>query len=240
MFLQHCISKLIKNLLRDRRQLPAFCFKRTMFVWVETPLPSPPNEHIHFIHKEKMLIKKCRYCLHDAVHMVVSSYQKYFRKACDVPGPTEGLFSCFFLSWVGAYLPPFTLRVTDSAGDDARTWRLRVSSAEDVDKFRLGDECLSVSEVCNVMDFFVTETTGKSCKTTRSSPKMLIFLPNEQASTLPPLKRTSFVWNKMPVIGDGPGLQNLKSTYHERLGDLWTSVNQPFSFSKLGESLTEK
>ena len=35
-------------------------------------------------------------------------------------------------------------------------------------------------------------------------PKMPIFLPNKQASTLPPLKRTSFVWNKMPVIGDGP------------------------------------
>ena len=65
-------------------------------------------------------------------------------------------------------------------------------------------EGLHVSEVCNITDFFVTETTGKSCRTTRSSPKMPIFLPNEQASTFPSLKRTSFVWNKMPVIGDGP------------------------------------
>ena len=31
-------------------------------------------------------------------------------KACHVPGSTEGLFSCFFLSGVGAYLSPFVLR----------------------------------------------------------------------------------------------------------------------------------
>ena len=30
------------------------------------------------------------------------------------------------------------------------------------------------------------------------------FLPNEQAPTPPPPKRTSFVWKKMSIIGDGP------------------------------------
>ena len=152
-----------------------------------------------------MLTKKCRYSLHEAVHMWCLALRSISGKACDVPGSREGLFSCFFLGGVGAYLPPFVLRITDSASDGARSWRSRVSSAEDVDKLWLDHlEGLPVSEVCNILDFFVTETTGKSCKTTRSNPKLPIFLPNKQASTLPPLKRTSFVWNKMPVIGDGP------------------------------------
>ena len=65
--------------------------------------------------------KKCWYCLPDAVHMVVSSSLKCFRKARDVPGYAEGLFSCFFLSGLGAYPPPFVLRVTDSVRDGARS-----------------------------------------------------------------------------------------------------------------------
>ena len=61
-------------------------------------------------------------------------------KACHVSGSTEGLFSCFFLSGVGAHLPPFVLRITDSASGGARSRRSRVSSVEDVDKLGLGHE----------------------------------------------------------------------------------------------------
>ena len=86
-----------------------------------------------------MLTKKWRYCLHDAVHMVVSSSQKYFREGLWCPWlyRTSSLvwraFSCF-LSGVGAYLPPFVLHITDSASDSARSRRSQVRSAEDVDK----------------------------------------------------------------------------------------------------------
>ena len=65
-------------------------------------------------------------------------------------------------------------------------------AAEDVDKLRLGHEGLPVGEVCNIMDFFVTQT-GKSCKTTRSSPKMPIIFSKRTSFDPPPLKRTSFV-----------------------------------------------
>ena len=167
---------------------------------------------VHYMHMEKCwptwnagIVYMMRYtwwCL---------ALRSILGKACDVPGSTEGLFSCFFLSGVGAYRPPFVLHITDSASDVARSWRSRVSSAEDVDKLGLGHEGLHVSEVCNIMGFFVTETTRKPCKTTRSSPKMPIFLPNEQALTLSPLKWTLFVWNKMPVIGDGPLEENSKN-----------------------------
>ena len=178
-----------------------------MFVWVEPPPPPPPppSKRTHTLHAyrknadQEMRVLSTWCGTHGGVQL-----SEVLGKACDVPGSTEGLFSFFFLSGVGAYRPPFVLRITDSASDGARSWRLRVSSAEDVDKLRLGNEGLHVSAVCNIMDFFVTQTTRKPCKTTRSSPKLPIFLPNEQASTLPPLKRTSFVWNKMPVIGDGP------------------------------------
>ena len=177
---------------------------QTNDVHLSWPPPPPPNEHIHYIHMEKCWPRNA-----SIVYMMWYTWwclalRSILGKACDVPGSTEGLFSCFFLSGVRAYLPPFVLRITDSASDVARSWRSRVSSAEDVDELGLGHEGLHVSEVCNMMDFFVTETTRKPCKTTRSSLKMPIFLPNEQASTLPPLKRTSFVWNKTPVIGDGP------------------------------------
>ena len=58
-----------------------------------TPPPPPPNEHIHYMHMEKMLTKKCRYCLHDAEHMVVSSSQKYFREGVMSVALQKG-FSC--------------------------------------------------------------------------------------------------------------------------------------------------
>ena len=166
------------------------------------PLPPPPNEHIHYTH-----IKKCWPRNAGIVCMMRYSWwclalRSNSGKACDAPGSTEGLFSCFFLSGVGAYLPPFVLRITDSASDGARSWRSRVTSAEDVDKLGLGHEGLHVSEVCN---FFVTETTRKPCKTTRSSTsKNADFSSKRTSFDPPPLKRTSFVWNKMPVIGDGP------------------------------------
>ena len=156
-----------------------------------TPLPPPPNEHIHCMHMEKCLPRNAGILNMKRYTWWCLALRSISGKACDVPGSTEGLFSCFFLGGVGAYLPPFVLRITENnASDGARSRRSRVSSAEDVDyKLRLGHEGLPVSEFRNILDFFVNETTGKSGKTTRSSPKMPIFLPNEQASTLPPLKR---------------------------------------------------
>ena len=133
-----------------------------------------------------MLTKKCRYCLHDAVHMVVSSSQKYFRECLWCPWLYRRAFLCF-LSEVGAYLPPFVLRITDSASDGARSWRSRVCSAEEVDKLRLGHEAKASPWAKFVIfkDFFVTETTGKSCKTTRSSPKMPIFFQTNKLRPSP-------------------------------------------------------
>ena len=49
------------------------------------PLPPPPNEHTHYMHMEKRLTNKCGYCLHDAVHMVVSRSPKYFREGLWCP-----------------------------------------------------------------------------------------------------------------------------------------------------------
>ena len=77
----------------------------------------------------------------------------------------------------------------------------------------------------NIMDFFVTETTRKPCKTTRSSPKMPIFLPNEQASSLSPLKRTWFVWNKMPVIGNGPLFHDRNSQHVSPVPWSWIIIH---------------
>ena len=193
------------------------------------PPPPPPNEHTHNMHMKKMLTKKCGHCLHDAVHMVVSSSPKYFREGLWCPCLYRRAFSCFlsFLSGVGVYLPPFVLHITDSASDGARSWRSRVSSAEDFDKLGLGHEGVHLSEVCNIMDFFVTETTSKPCKTTRSSPKMPVFLPNEQAWTLPPLKRTSFVWNKVPLIGNGPLHKTFSRVY---IVSQWGLSSYNFSF----------
>ena len=44
-FRDWCVGNRKINWFRGRRQLSTFCFKRTMFVWVEPP--PPPNEHIH-------------------------------------------------------------------------------------------------------------------------------------------------------------------------------------------------
>ena len=170
------------------------------------PPPPPPSEHTHYMHMEKCwprnagivyMMRNTWWCL--ALRNISGRvwcpwlYRRAFRlllleRGWSRPSDIRSAHHCH----------------CDGANDSVRSRSLRVSFAEAVDKLRLGHEGLPVGEVCNIMDFFVTQTTGKSCKATRSHPKMLIFLPNEQASTLPPLKRTSFVWNKMPVIGDGP------------------------------------
>ena len=65
--------------------------------------PPPPNEYIHCMHMEKCwprnagIVYMMRYtwwCL---------ALRSILGKSCDVPGSTEGHFSCFFLSGVGAY-----------------------------------------------------------------------------------------------------------------------------------------
>ena len=181
-----------------------------------TPPPPPPSKRTHTL--GKMLTKKCRYCLPDATHGGVLLSEVFQGR----PVMSLVLQKDFFVLLERGWSVPsaihsahhqecsYVLLASLTALATARDHEDRESALQktSTNSCRLGHEGLPVSEVCNIMDFFVTETTGKSCKTTCSSPKMLqkwrFFFSNEQASTLPSLKRTSFVWNKMPVIGDGP------------------------------------
>ena len=174
-----------------------------MFVWVETP-PRPPNEHIHYMHMEKCWPRNAGIVYMMRYTWWCQDLRSILGKACYVPGSTEGLFSCFLSSGVGAYLPPFALRITDSVCDGARSWRSRVSSAEDVEKPGLGHEGLHASRFCNFMDFFVTETTRKPCKNHTQQSKSADFSSKRTSFDPSPSQTTSFVWKKMPVIGDSP------------------------------------
>ena len=130
-------------------------------------------------------------------------------KACDVPGSTKGLFSSW-AGWECTFRHSFCASLTALA--TARLMKIASQLCRRRWQTRASPRSLHVSEVCNIVDFLLLRNDQEAMQKTRSSPKMPIFLPNEQASTLPPLKRTSFVWNKMPVIGDGP-LRGLDLNY---------------------------
>ena len=71
--------------LRGRRQLPAFCFKRTMFVWVEPPPPPLPqtNTYITCIWKnadQEMQVLSTWYGTRGGVQL-----SEVFQERCDVP-----------------------------------------------------------------------------------------------------------------------------------------------------------
>ena len=114
-------------------------------------------------------------------------------KACDVPGSTEGLFSCFFLSGVGAYLPPIGLHITESASDGTRSWRLRVSSAEDADKLGLGHEGLHVSEVCNNYYEFLRHRNDQEAMQNHTQQSKNADFSSKRTSFDPTLSQTNIV-----------------------------------------------
>ena len=115
--------------------------------------PSPSSKRTHTLHA--LLWKKCWPRNAGIVYMMRYAWwcpalRSISGKACHVSGSIEGLFSCFFLSGVGAYLPPFVLSTTDSASDGARSRRSWVSSDWRIRRqTRAWPWGIHVSEVCN-------------------------------------------------------------------------------------------
>ena len=117
-------------------------------------------------------------------------YRRAFRVPCSWAG-------------VGAGLPTFVLRITDGTNNGARSWSLRVSFAEDVDKLRLGHEGLPVGEVCNIMDFFDTQTTWEvmqnhtqQSKNADFSSKRTSFDPPPSPMNIVRLKQNAGNWRR--------------------------------------------
>ena len=174
-----------------------------MFVWVEPPPPSPKRTHTLHAYG-KMLTKKSRYFLHDAEHMVVSSFQKYFRKGVMSQALQKG-FSCAS-SWAGleqAFRHSFCASLTALAA--ARDHEVCESALQKtLTNSGLDMKAFPWAKFVILWISSSPKRPGSQAKPHAAVQKMPIFLPNEQASTLPPLKRTLFVWNKMSVNGDGP------------------------------------
>ena len=166
------------------------------------PPPSPSPKWTHYMHMEKCWPRNAGIVCMMRYTWWCLALRSILRKACDVPGSTEGLFSCFFLSGVGACLPTFVLRITDSASDGARSWRLRVSSAEDVDKLKLGHEGLPVGEVFSIgflrhrSQREVMQNHRQQSKNADFSSKRTSFDPPPSQTNIVRLKQNAGNWRR--------------------------------------------